>query len=221
MANCPSLGFFPLRRLQMEAATCTRFASPDCAPSSGFFNLVTFLFRFRLLGLVSYRIRPWGLDSQRFPPPCSCHGFHRVLSTSLGSHPLWPDTMPSSKEDSLVSSAVGSPRNSPRKRASSDPIVRSGSRICAPGRSVLDEAGLTVFHRSILSQPLIPSRISPLESRPHISVRPPLVGFASTLFLKLRSLYRVSKNPRIGLSLARTAALLGVCVLSAFTNQGE
>ena len=46
------------------------------------------LFRSRRLGLVSCRIRPWGLDSQRFPPPCSRHGLHRELSLCLEYRPL-------------------------------------------------------------------------------------------------------------------------------------
>jgi hypothetical protein len=37
-------------------------------------------FRPRPLGLVSCRIRPWGLSSQRLPPPGSRHDFRRALS---------------------------------------------------------------------------------------------------------------------------------------------
>lgn len=31
------------------------------------------------LGLIPYRVRPWGWDSQRFPPTSSRHGFRRAL----------------------------------------------------------------------------------------------------------------------------------------------
>jgi len=61
------------------------------------------------------------------------------------------------------------------------PIAEPGSRIRASGRSIHDEAVLPVFRRLILSQPSSLSRNSPLESGSHISVRPPLVGFALDL----------------------------------------
>jgi hypothetical protein len=38
-------GFAALRRFQTETATYAGFASPDCAASSGFLNLLTLSFR--------------------------------------------------------------------------------------------------------------------------------------------------------------------------------
>jgi len=41
LTNNPSVGFFPLRRIQTKAATYIGITSPDCAAPSGFLNLLT------------------------------------------------------------------------------------------------------------------------------------------------------------------------------------
>jgi hypothetical protein len=102
-------------------------------------------------------------------------------------------------------------------------------RIDAPGRSVHDGPVLPGVHRSSLSKPVIPPRVSPLGPWLHASTKPPLMGFSATLSVwphryrvqapsrrdrpSPRLLYRVSKSPRVGLPLSRAASLPGIRVL--------
>jgi hypothetical protein len=102
-------------------------------------------------------------------------------------------------------------------------------RIDAPGRSVHDGPVLPGVHRSSLSKPFIPPRVSPLGPWLHASTKPPLMGFSATLSVwphryrvqapsrrdrpSPRLLYRVSKSPRVGLPLSRAASLPGIRVL--------
>jgi hypothetical protein len=51
----PSMAFYTLRRIQIQAATNTGFASPGCAAPSGFLNLLTPYSARILSGLVSCR----------------------------------------------------------------------------------------------------------------------------------------------------------------------
>jgi hypothetical protein len=105
-----------------------------------------------------------------------------------------------------------------RVRQMSDPITGHLSLgIHASGRSVLGEAVLPDVRRPCLSQPLwSPSRTSPFK--PRLCKLQGLLSWAC--FQRwtnptLKTLFRVSKNPKVGLSLSRTAVLLGVFVLKA------
>jgi hypothetical protein len=139
-------------------------------------------FRPRSSGLVSCRIRPWGLLSfQRVPPPGSRHDLRRTLPLLLTGHPC---------------------EN--------------------PGHAGIEASGRSVHHQAVLpnlagrsSPSLEPLRglVSPLEPWLRAFAKPPLLGLATTLNgPMLWLLFRVSKNSRIGLSLARTAFLPGVFI---------
>jgi len=68
-------GFFPLRRLQEQAATYTKFTSLGCAPSSGFLNLLTSFSARSLSALFRAESVP-GVEALRgFPLPVAATTF--------------------------------------------------------------------------------------------------------------------------------------------------
>ena len=142
---------FPsLRRFQVEAATNIELASLDCAPSSGFLNLLTY-YSSSTLSVLFHTESALGIWAFRgFPPPGAATVFaaHCPSASSvtlrLVVSVLPKKSVPFEMGDSL-------PVELRRARSTKNPIATLGSRIVAPGRSVLGKMVLPNFYRSILS----------------------------------------------------------------------
>jgi len=78
-ANDPSMGFRPLRRLLDTGSDTRRAYLSRLRSAFRFSQPLDALLRPRPYGLVSCRIRPWGSDLQRLPPPTRRHDFRRAL----------------------------------------------------------------------------------------------------------------------------------------------
>lgn len=190
-------GFFPYDVSEMWASTCTGFASPGSATSSGFLCLVTscsalirtaFFQAESVHGVEALRGFPLPVAATAFAAPCPSSGWF-VCSGIFGRQPEGHASVPYALRAPLRDSCIWK--------------VRSR------------RSGVTRLRRSILSQPLLPSEGSCLPSSlgpPREG--PPLMGFPTTLdesvvVVALQSF----KEPEAGESLSRSAALPGVCVL--------
>jgi len=226
----------PLQRLQTRAATNTGISSPSCAAPSGFLNLLTRYSALALLALFHARSAP-GVEALRgFPLPVAATAFtarcpSSFLMTSIRDEALAPlrgatrrqrprerylGTDP--KNDTSTPPRISHSTTLRRGRQVKDPIEgHRSSGIHASGRSVLGEVVLPDVRRPCLSQPFwSPTRTSPFK--PRLCKLQGLLSWAC--FQRwtnptLKTLFRVSKNPKVGLSLSRTAVLLGVFVLKA------
>jgi hypothetical protein len=75
----PSMGFRPLRRLLDTDSDIRRAYLSRLRSAFRFSQPLDALLRPRPHGPVSCRIRPWGSDLQRLPPPTGRHDFRRAL----------------------------------------------------------------------------------------------------------------------------------------------
>jgi hypothetical protein len=150
ITNCPSMRFFSLQRFQIEAATYIELASLDCAPPSGFLDLLTF-YSASTASALSHAESVLGIFAFRgFPLP--------VAATAFTAPTLQPSASPFIPSSSFFRGKTkrSKTRDTPKielRRALSPmrPIALPGSRIHASGRSVHSEAVLPNLHRPILS----------------------------------------------------------------------
>lgn len=142
---------------QSQVATYTRVASPGCAASSGFLNLLTPSSTCDLPALFHAGSVPELSAYRGFPPP--------VAGTPLGA-PCPPCRF--------------TPVSAQFAKADFLSTGTAASRIAASSGSVSPSQCYPVIgDRS--SPGLLPLRGHRLESRPHASMRPPLVGFGVSL----------------------------------------
>jgi hypothetical protein len=142
--------FLSLQRFLIKAATNIELASLDCAPPSGFLNLLTFYSAFiapalfhaeSVLGIFTFRGFPLPVAATAFTAPA----LQPFASPFTSSTPFFQRK---TKRFEMRDSSWSKLR---RALFTMRPIATPGSRINASGRSVHSEAVLPNLHRPILS----------------------------------------------------------------------
>jgi len=150
-ANDPSVGFRPLRRLLGTGSDTRRAYLSRLRSAFRFSQPLDALLHPRPYGFVSCRIRPWGSDLQRLPPPTRRHDFRRAL-------PLLPFVAPKRIRLQGFLHAGGpftSDRCYPGADGRSSPgcstLSRGSPRVSAPHRCEASSHGLfTTLDHSIV-----------------------------------------------------------------------
>lgn len=161
-ANCPSMGFCPLRRFQTKAATYTEVTSLGFAAPSGFLNLLTLCSALALsalshaesvLGVVTLRGFPLPVAATAFTARCPRTRLAPRRQRELREPKYAPSTPPPRHRVAPGFMHLGGPFSTGR---------------CYPGPVGRAPHSL-----------LAPSRISPLEPWPRVCCAgPPLMGLS-------------------------------------------